>query len=178
MNEDYLWDKSGQPDPEIQQLEEILGTLRYQPRPLEIPTDLSVPRRRYRYFPVLAIAATVLLALLAAGIWLKVRRVAESQPRQANIQVTPPLEDKTAPKENVTPVEKASLPKSTVATNNRRRNKSSSTVLAKREREEALAAKEQLMLALRLASEKLNLAHRRTQSTTPANQIKNQHRVG
>ena len=37
MNEDYLWDKSGQPDPEIQQLEEILGTLRYQPKPFEIP---------------------------------------------------------------------------------------------------------------------------------------------
>ena len=29
---DYLWDKTGEPDPEIQQLEEILGTLRYQPR--------------------------------------------------------------------------------------------------------------------------------------------------
>ena len=29
MNDDYLWDKTGQPDPEIQKLEEILGTLRY-----------------------------------------------------------------------------------------------------------------------------------------------------
>ena len=54
MNDDYLWDKSGQPDPEIQQLEEILGTLRYQPRPLEIPAAceaattqlLSVTRNR------------------------------------------------------------------------------------------------------------------------------------
>ena len=26
MNEEYLWDKSGEPDPEIAQLEEILGT--------------------------------------------------------------------------------------------------------------------------------------------------------
>ena len=34
---DYLWDKTGEPDPEVQQLEEILSTLRYQPRPLEIP---------------------------------------------------------------------------------------------------------------------------------------------
>ena len=34
MNEDYLWDKSGEPDPQIQQLEEILGTLRYRSRPL------------------------------------------------------------------------------------------------------------------------------------------------
>jgi len=50
--------------------------------------------------------------------------------------------------------------------------------LKKREREEALAAKEQVMLALRLASEKLNLAHRKTQNPAPANQIKNQHRIG
>ena len=37
MNDDYLWDKTGEPDPQIQQLEEILGTLRYQPRPLPLP---------------------------------------------------------------------------------------------------------------------------------------------
>ena len=67
MNEGYLWDKSGQPDPEIQQLEEILGTLRYQPKPLRMPVDLRVPRRR-NHLPVLAIAATVLAALLAAGV--------------------------------------------------------------------------------------------------------------
>ena len=44
MKEDYLWDKTGDPDPEIQQLEEILGTLRYEPKPLELPQDLT-PRR-------------------------------------------------------------------------------------------------------------------------------------
>ena len=44
MNEDYLWDKSGDPDPQIQQLEEIM--LRYQPRPLKLPTELTPPRRR------------------------------------------------------------------------------------------------------------------------------------
>ena len=70
MNDDYLWDKTGEPDPQIQQLEEILGTLRYQPKPLEIPEDLRLPRRR-NYFPWLAIAASVLLALLAGGIWLQ-----------------------------------------------------------------------------------------------------------
>jgi len=44
---DYLWDKTGEPDPEIQQLEEILGTLRYQPRPLEIPSGLQVGKRSF-----------------------------------------------------------------------------------------------------------------------------------
>ena len=42
---DYLWDKTGEPDPEVQELEEILGTLRYQPRPLDIPAGLQVGRR-------------------------------------------------------------------------------------------------------------------------------------
>jgi hypothetical protein len=41
--------------------------------------------------------------------------------------------------------------------------------------QEALAAKQQLMFALRLASEKLNSAYRRTQTPT---QIKNQHKAG
>jgi hypothetical protein len=58
MNDDYLWDKSGEPDPQIQQLEEILGTLRYQPQPLNLP-------RRRNYLALLAIAATVVMALLA-----------------------------------------------------------------------------------------------------------------
>ncbi len=72
MNEEYLWDKSGEPDPQVQQLEEILGALRYQPRPLEIPRELVVVRRR-SYIPILMIAATVALALLAAGLWLRMQ---------------------------------------------------------------------------------------------------------
>ena len=181
MKEDYLWDKTGEPDPEIQQLEEILGTLRYDPKPLELPQDLT-PRRRRNHFPLLAIAATVLLALLAAGVWLRVRTQSESQPKQASVTPTPSTIDE----------------KSTVATNNdegpkqqkivqvRKRglpplprhskHRSSSTTLAKQEREEALEAKQQVMLALRLTTEKLSLVHKKNQS--PSNQIKNQHRVG
>lgn len=177
MKEDYLWDKSGEPDPQIKELEEVLGTLRYQPRPLEIPSDLIVPRRRWNYFPVLAIAATVLLALIAAGIWLRSRTANEPQPQQAKIAPTPiPTEKVPGPQPKSD--EKPTSRENTVAVNNKRRNRSSSPALSKREREEALAAKEQLMLALRLTSEKLNLVHRRTQNTTPANQIKNQHRAG
>jgi hypothetical protein len=50
--------------------------------------------------------------------------------------------------------------------------------LTTKERAEALQAKEQLMVALRLASEKLNLAQRRTQSSSPPNLIRNQHKIG
>ena len=178
MNEDYLWDKSGPPDPEIQQLEEILGTLRYEPKPFEIPRDATVPRQR-SYFPLIAIAATLLVALLAGSVWLRVRTHNEAAPQRVEIPKTPPISappvrEKTIP---ATEPQKVLAPRENiVAVKHTHRNRSS--VLAKREREEALAAKEQLMFALRLASEKLNLAHMRTQSTSPANQIKNQHRVG
>ena len=168
MNDDYLWDKTGQPDPEIQQLEEILGTLRYQPKPLPLPDDLVVPQRR-NYIPLLAIAASLLFALLAGGIWLRVRSRNELPPQQARVESPTPT-----PKPDVTPVlpeKKSAANPPLQATNriHRRRSASSAANL-----EEALMAKEQLMLALRVTTQKLQLVHTRTQP----NQIKNQHRVG
>ena len=46
MNDDYLWDRTGEPDPEIQQLEQVLGMLRYQPRPLELPAHVRIGHQR------------------------------------------------------------------------------------------------------------------------------------
>jgi hypothetical protein len=168
MKDDYLWDKSGQPDPEIQKLEEILGTLRYQPRPLELPVS-----RRRSYVPLLAIAAS-LLVLLAAGIWLRARNQIVPQPHEAQVSTPAPVEE-TKPEQTIpkTP----DVPQDTVAVN-RHRHRSVAPVLSTQGREEALVAKEQLMMALRLTTEKLSLVHRKTLNTTPANQIKNQHRVG
>ncbi|HEX3248350.1 MAG TPA: hypothetical protein VHS05_02895 [Pyrinomonadaceae bacterium] len=174
MKDDYLWDKTGQPDPEVQKLEEILGTLRYQPKPLELPKDLPVSRRR-SYFPLLAIAASLLLALVAGGVWLRVRNQRTPQPHVAESVPTPAkAPEPISPKQ----VEQTAPPQEAIAVNNTHRHKSVTRMLSKREREEALEAKEQLMLALRLTTEKLSLIHRKTQNTTPANQIKNQHRVG
>lgn len=175
MNDDYLWDKSGPPDPEIKELEDILGTLRYQPKPFEIPRDVPAPRRR-NYFPLLvAIAATLLVAILAGSIWLRMRS-REEMPQQAKSAPvpTPSVEEKITPAP--VPDKKVAPSEHNVVVHYKRRTGPSG--LTKREREEALAAKQQLMIALRLASEKLNLAHKKTQSTPPANQIKNQHRVG
>ena len=184
MNEDYLWDKTGEPDPEIQKLEEILGALRHQPKPLEIPRDLLTPRRRRNHFPLLAIAASVLLALLAAGVWLRVRTRSESQPHQANVATPQPV---------ITPEPVSPVGNKELATNEQvrkggwallrplsrdRKHRSFSPALPKSEREEALEAKQQVMLALRLTTEKLSLVHKKTQTPAPSNQIKNQHRVG
>ena len=183
MKEEYLWDKSGEPDPEIQQLEEILGTLRYQPRPLAIPEKLLIHRRR-RYLPFLAIAATIVIALLAAGLWLRMqsRRAPElhqtrnDQPKAQPTRTAPTptvIEDK-GDKEASTHRQ----PQKLLASNRERRSNRKALPLSTREREEALAAKEQLMMALRLASEKLNLAQRKTQGPAPPTQIRNQHKVG
>lgn len=175
MNDDYLWDKSGEPDPEIRQLEEILGTLRYQPKPFEIPREVPAPRRR-SYFPLVAIAATLLVALLAGGIWVRVRTSNNSEPQYVKVPA-PAVEEKPIAKEPEKKNEVLPEKREVVVAVNRnpRKRSASSSALTKREREEALAAKQQLMLALRLASEKLNLVHKKT---SPANQIKNQHRVG
>ena len=178
MNEDYLWDKSGEPDPEIQRLEEMLKPLRYEPKPLAIPANLAIHRRR-RYFPMLAIAATVLLALVAAGLWFRLHAGNKSRPEQANVtKPQPAVEEKKSSSDAIATNTAPAPAANPIAVNNKRRTRSSFSVLKQREREEALAAKEQLMFALRLASEKLNLVQRKTQGTTPANPIKNQHRVG
>ncbi len=68
---DYLWDRSGEPDPEIQNLEALLGKFR-QERPAPVFPEI-VPERRWtsfpqrmRLFPALATAAAALTAILVA----------------------------------------------------------------------------------------------------------------
>src|SRR5437763_5632521 len=73
MNENYLWDRSGEPDPEVQNLEQILGSLRYQPRPLEIPNDVRLKVNR-PLFTKLAIAAAIGLIAVALGLWVNFNR--------------------------------------------------------------------------------------------------------
>ena len=178
MNDDYLWDKSGEPDPQIQELEEVLGTLRYQPKALDIPPEMLTPRRR-NYWPLLAIAASVLLALIAASAWFRVHTRDAKQPVEASVTPAPAKEiTPQAPPTDSNPLPEKPANREVVAVNRKRRSRPAPAALPKQEQEEALAAKEQLMIALRLTSEKLSLVHRKTQSPVPANQIKNQHRVG
>src|SRR5258705_8680962 len=100
---DYLWDKTGEPDSEIQQLEEILGTLRYQPRPLEIPAGLHVGRElsffRSHAAP-LAIAATVAMLLLGLGLWLGLQRLQRSPQQIVKGPDTPQVRPASSPDEN------------------------------------------------------------------------------
>lgn len=180
MKDDYLWDKSGEPDPEIQQLEELLGTLRYQPKALEIPDELPVGRQR-SYFPLLAIAATLLIAVLSAALWFRAQKDAvpqqQQQARSTPSVIPTPIQPQNE-KEVVPPQKETQASNTPVKRIYRPRTKSPESAMNKREREEALAAKQQLVFALRLASEKLSIVQRKTQHPASPNQIRNQHKVG
>jgi hypothetical protein len=73
MNDNYLWDRSGPPDPEIARLEEVLGTLKHD-QPLR--TEAARPsRRRLWLWSSLAAAAAaciviaVVLAPAGSSAW-------------------------------------------------------------------------------------------------------------
>jgi len=57
MNDNYLWDRSGPPDPEIERLEELLAPLRHRARPA------AVAARPRPWRAMAAVAAVVLIAL-------------------------------------------------------------------------------------------------------------------
>lgn len=201
---DYSWDKTGEPDPEIQHLEEILGTLRYQPRPLEIPAGLAVGRERSFFRsapPGLAIAATLALLLIGLGVWLawqRSQRVAPSEvaksdkpgaqasPTESPTQPLPPNPTQNprvaaVPKHEETagPSPRQRSPQrvsqSLVAMNsNRVRNEARKA----RELREAAIAKDQLLLALRVTSAKLSFAQKKTQNTNSPEPVHNQHKIG
>jgi hypothetical protein len=65
VNGDYLWDASGEPDPEIVRLEAALRPLRSVAPPPD-PRAVAAARRRGWDWRPLAVAATVLLAIASA----------------------------------------------------------------------------------------------------------------
>jgi ferric-dicitrate binding protein FerR (iron transport regulator) len=77
MKDDYLWDGSGEPDPEVQKLETALGRYRHnQPAPAFDQVAKTIPMKRgWRLFnlglsvQLGAIAAVLLLAVTAAYFW-------------------------------------------------------------------------------------------------------------
>ena len=201
MSDDYLWDRTGEPDPELQQLEEVLGTLRYQPRPLRIPVGLQVGRER-RFFrssaPRLAIAATILLLLLGLGVWLGLQRLQRSQPQQivkTDGAAKPNPAAVPAPNENRNPAFVVSSPQpeqkrldepprrhrvnpSLLAGNSNRPAAVKKPKFTAQQLQEAETAKDQLMLALRVASSKLSYAQRKTQDLNQREPVHNQHQTG
>jgi len=183
MKDDYLWDRSGEPDSEVQQLEEILGELRYQSRPLEIPADLKTGGKRFNFY---AIAAAVAMIALGLGAWLAIQK---QETQIATSPQSPSAEVKTVTREDSKPapvIAAADKPAPAVTEITRRpvrvkshRSRTTRTPrLSSEEIAEAVAAKDQLMMALRLTSSKLNYAQKKAQGSNPATPVYHQHKIG
>lgn len=183
MRDDYLWDRSGTPDAEIERLERTLGRLRHKPGPLVLP-DLRPQRRPL--LTGLAAAAGVALMLLGAGAWLALQRSTERaaqrllivEPtsislaglhrRAESFELSGREEERVGRSPYARPAQVARASRA----RGRVEERQAQTVLARRVRperrdertlrEQELAA-EKLMLALRYASSKLNLVQRRIQ---------------
>jgi len=211
---DYLWDKSGEPDREIEQLEEMLGRFRYRPQKLQLPVEAPALRPRRNYRPAFAVAASLLLMALV-GLWVGLgHHRGGNNPLQVadrSHQMTP---EKTLPQVVETPAEtaapviarnseadqrtsgsrseailrhqkiyRASVEKQRGRPNpgnepeNTGPNRQTAPIMiaaratdrgieARAALNEQQMAKNQLMLALRLASAKLNIVQRKTQGTS------------
>jgi len=182
MNDNYLWDRTGKPDTDIQELEELLGTLRYRPRPLEIPATIKVRSNR-RLFPI-AIAAAIALLIIGAGLWVRfANSSARTTIQAAGGSQSVPVPNQTAPPENSIAI--STPPNEGI----QRWNRTRKTVLARNVRRpihvatpalspQELAEKEQVLVALRLLSAKLNLIQRKSQGIPQVNAIRNQHKMG
>src|ERR1041384_8249415 len=69
MKDDYLWDGSGEPDPDVEQLKKRRGQYRYQARPLDELFEQPLGARR-SFFWVKYAAAAALIVMALAGAWL------------------------------------------------------------------------------------------------------------
>ena len=180
MKEDYLWDKTGEADPDVEQLEKALGRLRYK-RPTK-PLPLPVVRRPWQRFnsSLLAAAAAVLFLVMAAALWMALT------PKRLEIVSGPPpnfgVVDPTGSFQTTTGIVKqppedkptASAPPS--VTKQRviaERRQETAATLARKMRERELReeqlrvrgelAKEQLIKALQITSDKLGAVQKRIQ---------------
>ena len=180
MSEDYLWDKSGEPDPEVEQLERALGQLRYKApkKPLPLP-QVSRPLFRFRLNGLSAVAAGIVILLLAGGLWLRLRPSAPV----ANPEVTSGRPPQTGPidltasgthkqERGETPVKAVPVQsRVTYRFQNPKRQelgRDSISLNARAAREQQMVrkgemAKEQLIKALLITSEKLNAMQKKIQ---------------
>jgi hypothetical protein len=191
MNEDYLWDKSGESDPEIEQLERTLSSLRYKrpAQPLPLPANSRWPFR-HSFSPALAIAAALVILVLAGGLWFTLHRTNKdernavaagkapevSQPTQTTSGPPPPVGPVNPTGESVAKKDDGQLlpqsspsPRRIVrrAPAEQRQLRARVQTLKQPSRAEEIArgeeAKAKLILALHIASDKLSAVQKKIQ---------------
>ncbi|HMF58641.1 MAG TPA: hypothetical protein VK619_20010 [Pyrinomonadaceae bacterium] len=201
---DYLWDKSGEVDPEIEQLEELLGTLSHKPHAATLPDSLlsQVGARAFTHWSEWA-AAAVLILMGLAGLWIgserldaraqipslatqeiavapvetghisetarEVRREAHSHNRSNN-EIASGRPFRRRPLFNLYSNQNSAQARSqTNVPQSANQDAVSQTPMSVEEIAEARRARDELILALQVASAKLNHAQHRAQSLTSTN---------
>jgi len=71
MKDDYVWDRSGPPDPDVQYLERVLGRLHSMPSAPHLDQVAVLPLQRWAVAPLLATAAAIVL--IVSGTWRTMR---------------------------------------------------------------------------------------------------------
>ncbi|MFY9226382.1 MAG: hypothetical protein WAQ98_27140 [Blastocatellia bacterium] len=87
---DYLWDKSGKPDPEIEELEKALGSLKYKEKPLNYPNKVKP-----QLFPIKMLIAACLVLALSVGLLQIV--INQSNQKLSSSDKTEPIKLTAAP---------------------------------------------------------------------------------
>lgn len=182
MSDEYLWDKSGEPDPEVERLEGLLGELRYRrpPTPLPLPQRAPVHSRR-TFRPAYAAAAAALLCMaIVGGLWLGLGVRNESttagiaainaQPGRAQDWLSSGsialVAAQSATEEASQPAPALVRERGPRSSASKRREMPGKLAAIRRppiSDEEGVAAREQLIKALHLASSKLNLLQKKVQ---------------
>jgi hypothetical protein len=71
VSDEYLWDRSGPPDPEVVRLERLLGGLEQRMPSPALTVLAAVPRRRpSRAFALVFAAAAIVIGALVAATWI------------------------------------------------------------------------------------------------------------
>jgi hypothetical protein len=183
MKDDYLWDKSGEADPEIEHLERVLGSLHSQSSAKDLmPAFDALTRKRPLWrLKALAIAATLAFAVLALGTLIGLQRQMQTRAARDSqvVMVSPvtpsPEAESTSPAKEPEETRKQAegampltvgvpnVKSERLNPNARRRfiNRRREAFINEREQAEGLMAKEQLIKALEITSSKLSVVQKK-----------------
>ena len=123
MKEDYLWDKSGAADPEIERLENALAVFRYKETDAPalpakiIPFERKKPRGFFRL--AFAFAACAAFVIVSLGVWFQFSNGKTEVAKDSTETSAPPVVEKiadeiTVPKTENLIVEKIKRPTQSV----------------------------------------------------------------
>src|SRR5881397_1436591 len=73
MSDDYLWDGSGEPDPEVERLQKLLAQFRSNRPVPELPEGLSKERRFPAWMNWRSASAVAAILLMSLGAWYLLR---------------------------------------------------------------------------------------------------------